>query len=451
MQYVAKCLLALFLFCETLLISSFSTPSLPRNNKKWVVVIDPGHGGKDPGCHGLKYKEKDIALAVALKLGHFIEQNDNNVKVIYTRTSDVFIPLNERAEIANRNHADFFICVHCNASPDKSAYGSATYVMGLSKLEDNLAVSKRENSSVLYEKDYKKTYNGFDPNSPEGNILFAMYQNVYLEQSLDLSAKIQKNYETKGGRTNNGVKQARFLVLWRTTMPSLLTEMGFLTNPDEELYIGSQKGQNQVAQSIFLALQEYIDEKEGVTFNANDFKLAPAPVDTVANNNPAAIPDTSTKKVDTIKEPVKFQPVKTPDTTIVRIKPIDKTTVLKTGNMKGLVKELHADTNTEPAKPVVKKVVIPTTPPHIDDTTTIVYKVQVAVSSTIYKKSDPKFKGLADVDVYFDKPLYKYTTGHFYNRDDADKLRDQLRESNFKDAFVVAFKGKNRVKIPAGK
>jgi N-acetylmuramoyl-L-alanine amidase len=432
MQYTLKCALTIFVFCETLLISGSAKPLLPHSNKKWVVVIDAGHGGKDPGCHGEKFKEKDIALAVSLKLGHYIEENDKNVTVVYTRITDEFIALNERADIANRNHADFFICVHCNASPDKSAFGSATYVMGLYKSQGNLEVSKRENSSVLYEKDYKKTYNGFDPNSPEGNILFSMYQNTYLAQSLDLSAKIQKEYVSKAERTDNGVKQAGFLVLWKTTMPSLLTEIGFLTNPKEEEYIGSAKGQSKIAECIFFALQQYIDEKEGFAFNAGDYNTASKPDSETVKDTISTSPDTSAKIANKSKEAGKS------------IKPFNgatqhsaddakKDTVA--GKIKESVKVLHTDTTA-------KNTAIKSSA----DTSQLIYKVQILVSSKSIPMHDARFKNVSGVEMYMDKGIYKYTTGHLNSKEDAIKLLTDLRNKGFKDAFVVAFKGKNRAK-----
>ena len=471
MQYTVKCALLTFLFCETLLISGHSKPLPPHPSKKWVVVIDAGHGGKDPGCHGIKYKEKDVALAVALKLGQLLEENDNNVKVIYTRSTDVFIPLNERADIANRNHADFFICVHCNASPDKTKFGAATYVMGLYKSEGNLEVSKRENSSVLYEKDYKHTYNGFDPNSDEGNIIFAMYQNAYLAQSLDLAAKIQKEYGGYAKRTDNGVKQAGFLVLWKTTMPSLLSEIGFLTNPEEETFIGSHKGQTKIAESLFFALQQYIDEKEGVTFDSGDFKLTPAqPDSSKVEDTVAPLPDSSAKTVhiDTIKTVVK----KTKPTLVKHTKP---TTTKDADKMKQSVKVLHPDTtavtitkkaNDSIALPIVKKSNDSVVPVIVkkqadttsivsikksDDTAKIIYKVQIVLSPKLLAKDDARFKDVPDVEMYIDKSVYKYTSGHFTSLGDAVKLQSQLRTQGFKDAFVVAMKDNVRVPIVRGK
>ncbi len=430
MQYPFKCVLIALIFCETLLISVTAKPLSPYKNKKWVLVIDAGHGGKDPGCHGRKYKEKDVALSVALKLGHLIEENDENVKVIYTRSTDVFIPLNERAAIANRNHADFFICVHCNASKDKSAFGAATYVMGLYKSEGNLEVAKRENSAVLFEKDYKQTYEGFDPNSPEGNILFAMYQNMYLEQSLDLSAKIQKEYVNKLGRTDNGVKQAGFLVLWKTAMPSLLTEIGFLTNPDEENYIGSQKGQNKISECLFFALQEYIDEKEGVSFKENGFKLNAVATDTISTGDTAETTDDTSQKTTVVDTPKIKAVAPNPPPVPVKKEAADNTA----DKMKASLKVLHEDSS---------KV---NTAKYADDSTKVIYKIQFTTASQPIAMDDARFKDIPDVEMYTDKTMYKYTAGHLYTMEDATKLQNELRKRGFAGAFVIAFKGENRVK-----
>jgi N-acetylmuramoyl-L-alanine amidase len=229
-----------------------------------TIVIDAGHGGKDPGCHGAKYKEKDVALAVALKLGKYIEDNMKDVRVVYTRKTDVFIELQERAEIANRAKADLFICIHCNSAcyRDKKirkdicnddAAGAETYVMGLKNEQGKLDVAKRENSAILLEDNYVKKYEGFDPNSDESYIIMSMFTDTYLDQSLNFASKVQKQYRGKAGRTDKGVKRASLWVLWRTFMPSVLTEIGFLTNPEEEQFLGSSKGQDYIA-SVYSGL-----------------------------------------------------------------------------------------------------------------------------------------------------------------------------------------------------
>lgn len=248
------------LFSFYVLVASVSSPRLRSEVK--TVVINAGHGGTDPGCHGLKYFEKDISLAIAKKLGNKILAGVPGVNVVYTRTTDVFVPLNEIAGHANKNDADLFICIHCNASVNKEVYGSETYVMGLHKTKGNLEVAKRENASILFEEDYEKKYEGFDPNSDEANIIFSMYQNAYLEKSLSFAAKVQQEFK-KLSRTDKGVKQAGFLVLWKTKMPSVLIETGFLTNPEEEKYLGSAEGQEDIANGIYEAFRQYKAETEG--------------------------------------------------------------------------------------------------------------------------------------------------------------------------------------------
>lgn len=223
------------------------------------VVIDPGHGGKDPGAVGSFAKEKDIVLAVALKLGNYIQDSFPDVKVIYTRSTDVFVDLHKRSKIANDNKADLFISIHANAIAHGKAHGAETFVMGLDKSEENMRVAKLENSVILKEDDYENNYSGFDPKSPESSIIFSLFQNAYLDQSLILSDKVQKYLTSSAGagRLDRGVKQAAFLVLWRTTMPSILIECGFITHPDEEKFMSSTDGQDKIAKSIFNAFSEY--------------------------------------------------------------------------------------------------------------------------------------------------------------------------------------------------
>ena len=225
------------------------------------IVIDAGHGGHDGGCQGSYSNEKDVALAISLKLGAYIEEKFDDVEVIYTRKTDVFIPLYERAKIANKANADLFICVHVNAG-SPTAFGTETYVMGLHKTEANLKVAQRENSSILMEEDYKTKYSDFDPNSPESYIELTLRQNAYLDQSLLIASKIQQQFTERVGRHNRGVKQAGFLVLHQTAMPSVLIETGFLTNKEEEKFLNSEIGQDYMASAIYRAFKEYKVEIE---------------------------------------------------------------------------------------------------------------------------------------------------------------------------------------------
>lgn len=229
-----------------------------------TVVIDAGHGGKDTGCNGASAIEKEVALKVALALGEQIEENLPDVKVIYTRKNDTFVELVDRAGIANKNHADFFISIHCNASPSSAAFGTETYTMGLHKSSSNLAVATRENSVILQEENYEKNYNGFNPNSPQSHILFSLYQSAYLDNSLRFAQKVEHQFKHKVGRSSRGVKQAGFLVLWKSAMPSALIEIGFLTNPKEEKFLNDKANQTYMASGIYRAFKEYKQELEAM-------------------------------------------------------------------------------------------------------------------------------------------------------------------------------------------
>ncbi|MFT5885279.1 MAG: N-acetylmuramoyl-L-alanine amidase [Arcticibacterium sp.] len=241
------------------LLFSFSPVRIYPGNTIQKVVIDAGHGGKDPGTGN--GREKRYALDIALKLGKKIKANIKDVEVIYTRDSDVFIPLNERAAIANKNKADLFISIHCNAFSSSRASGTETYVMGLHKTEANLALAKRENNVILLEDDYSKTYKGFNPNSPLAHIMLANYQNAFMNQSMDFAAKVEDQF-VKHGQKSRGVKQAGFLVIWETTMPSVLIETGYLSNPSDAKKLSSESGRENIAKAIYSAFNSYKAEVE---------------------------------------------------------------------------------------------------------------------------------------------------------------------------------------------
>lgn len=243
-------------------LTSFTTLET-KEYKLQTVVIDAGHGGKDPGCLGTSAEEADVALAVALELGRIINENLPDVKVIYTRNKDVFVELHDRAAIANKANADLFISIHCNSGPHH-VHGTETYTMGLHTSEGNLDVAKRENSVILQEEKYLEKYDGFDPNSPEAHILFSLYQNAYIENSLKFASKVEHQFKERVGRASRGVKQAGLLVLWKTTMPAALIEIGFLTNPKEEKYLNDKVNQVYIASGIYRALKEYKQELESM-------------------------------------------------------------------------------------------------------------------------------------------------------------------------------------------
>lgn len=241
------------------------TPCHGEDYKLKCVVIDPGHGGNQPGTVWGKYKEKDITLNVSLKLGSMIESAFPGVKVIYTRTTDVAVDLSRRGEIANNAHADLFISVHVNASKSTSASGTETFVMGSDKSSQNLDVAMAENSVISYEDDYKSRYEGFDPSSAESYIIFSLMQYSYLENSLVFASHLQDRYTSSFKLKNRGVKQAGFLVLWKTAMPSVLTEIGFLSNAEDRAFLITDKGQSSVAEAIFKAFASYKSQVEGIS------------------------------------------------------------------------------------------------------------------------------------------------------------------------------------------
>jgi len=243
-----------------------------KNEKYRVIVIDAGHGGKDPGALGSRSREKDVTLAIALKTGEYIQQNIKNVTVIYTRKDDSTVDLRDRPKIANKANADLFISIHANWASSKNVKGAETYIMGHAKDQANLEVAMNENAVMLREDDYSTKYEGFDPKSSESYIMFSLTQKVFQEQSTDLATKIQKQFRERVNRNDRDVKQAGFWVLYNTKMPSVLVETGFITNPDEEQYLNSKDGQDYLASSIFRACRDYlneIDSKSGISWEKN--------------------------------------------------------------------------------------------------------------------------------------------------------------------------------------
>lgn len=354
----------------------------PKIIKIRKLVIDAGHGGEDPGATGKKSKEKDIALSVALKLGNYIKTTFPEIEVIFTRKTDVFVELYKRAQIANDSKADLFISIHCNATKSPDVQGTETWVMGLNKSQANLEVAKKENASVLFENDYKAQYDGFDPNSPEANIIFSLYQNAYLDQSLKFSSIVQKQLSTKAGRGTRGVKQAGFLVLYKTTMPAALIEIGFISNPLEEEYLMSDKGKNIIASAIYRSFKEYKSMIEG-SFNLPDNEI---------------IPDTI------FREPA-----------------------IKKDTDKNLTKP---DTARSMLSAKIKEVF---------------FRVQFTTSDKKKPDNSPEFKGLDNVKFYFQNGLYKYTSGNFKTLKEAVEYQHIVQGKGFKDAFVVAFLNEERI------
>lgn len=256
--------ISVFIVLSLVLLSAFSFGQATGSKIK-TIVIDAGHGGKDPGNLGTgRYKttEKHIVLDISIKLGDYIKEAFPDIEVIYTRDKDVFIGLNERAKLANDNKADLFISIHCNAFKNPESHGTESWVMGMHKTEENLKIAQKENSVIFLEDDYEAKYDGFDPNSPESYIALVIFQNAFINQSLDLASKVQRQFKTRVGRIDRGVKQAGFVVISKTTMPAILVELGFLTNKEEEDFLNSENGKVYMASAIFRAFKEYKQEYE---------------------------------------------------------------------------------------------------------------------------------------------------------------------------------------------
>ena len=418
-------------------------------NKRFILVIDPGHGGHDAGAVGKITKEKTINLNVALAFGKLVEQNCPDVKVIYTRKTDVFIPLHTRADIANRNKADLFISIHTNALPKgRISRGLETYTLGMHRAADNLAVAKRENEVILYEKDYKQRYQGFDPNSSESYIMFEYMTDHNMAQSVELAKFVQRRTCASAGRQNKGVKQAGFLVLRETSMPSCLIELGFISTPDEERFLDSSAGVSQLGRGIYQAFVDYKrkydtnpsvsykeepqqqevktpvvapetpkqeviqetkkeDKKESRKERKRRKKEAEEKADSAVAEKAAAAVEKSAEKKDTVVLPA---PVPAP-----AVKPVPE------------VKPVPA---VKPVAPVEKPVATSSAP---------VFNVQILASSSKLSPSSPQLKGQQNVDSYEEGGLYKFTVGASTDYNEIYQLRKSLLDK-FPQAFIIAFK-----------
>jgi N-acetylmuramoyl-L-alanine amidase len=482
-----------------------------NNSEIRTIVIDPGHGGKDPGCLGSIHNEKGVALAVALKLGKLLEENLKDVKVIYTRTSDVFVELEDRAQIANKAKADLFISIHCNAAgkpviikdpktgkkraktyrnkkgklvvvekPNPVPFGTETYVMGLKNEEGKMRVATRENSAIFYEEDYEKKYGGFDPESEESYIIMSNYTSAYVIQSASLAMKIQDEYVKKSGRIDKGVHRQSIWVLWRTSMPSILTELGYLTNPLEEAFLGSEKGQDYLAKSIFRGLRKYKDEVEGKkkvyddefekqeaieneNVKAGNIPGQKNPFEEDGDDEIKVTEKEKLEKVDAIKnEPLKKVETKTVSTQPVKQKIDDDAfaTIEVQGKDSSLGKTTDTDTmltSKEIAARFTKEkekkelnVPEPNTHPNAE-LPEVVFKVQFASTESPLNLKEDKFSSIIDGDFYKMSKVLKYTSGKFEFLKDAVNHQNLLRAKGFKDCFVVAFSGGNRINIVEAK
>ena len=409
----------LFTFYFSVFSCFSDVPGKKTGYKLRTIVIDAGHGGHDTGCLGSDSREKDVALRIALKLGKLIEANCPDVKVVYTRKSDVFISLIERANIANRAKADLFICIHLNSGP-KAAYGAETFVMGLHKTDDNLNVAKRENAAILLEDNYEKNYDGFDPNSPEANIIFSLYQNQFMTQSLSFAAKIQKQFKENSKRYSRGVKQAGFLVLYKTAMPSVLIESGFLTNESDQRFLNSDAGQASMASSIYRAFKSYKAELEtGIVSNNKideEDNVAEEKPDTTKNDNKTTT-DNSDLNPKSDKKEVE-------DNSITKV--VDTTKTTKTDKK-------------ENTNPKVNQTPKTTAKSDVDYSNLAFITIQVGAVKEGGAIS-PKIKDLKTVfNITFDDGYTRYFVGRFSTIADAKVRLEKLNEAGFEDAFMTAY------------
>ncbi len=403
-----------------------------------TIVIDAGHGGKDSGTLGKYYQEKKLALNIALKLGEAIQSVYPGIRVIYTRKTDVFIPLNKRAEIANKEKADLFLSIHCNfATYSSRVRGTETYVMGLHTAEYNLEVAKRENASILLEENYKETYGGYDPNSPEGHILLSMFQNAYLEQSILFAEKVENQFGTSGRRKSRGVKQAGFVVLKETAMPSVLIETGFMSNRQEELFLGSEEGQNQIANSVLAAFTAYKREME--SDNA-DFKALPA-AQTKQLETRRPSPSNSenvSRSVPIRKEP---EPAVNEDPTPVPTLEFSRITEKEKQDPPTRTPEV--DEVVEISKPEPETKVRPN-----QGNIFIQFKVQILSEKTPVPTDGTRWRNLnCLVEMKQENGFFKYLATGFSSFDEAAEAKRSLRENGFPEAFVVAYANGKRISV----
>ena len=400
-----------------ILIISFVT-GIAGANKKFTLVIDPGHGGRDSGAPGAFSVEKNINLNVALAFGRYVEQNCPDVRVVYTRKTDVFIPLYERANIANNCKADLFISVHTNALKGAhTARGFETYTLGDGRShakETNLEVAKRENSVIFLEKDYKQHYVGFDPNSPESNIVFELIQEKNLSKSIDFAKMLQKHVCRGANRQNKGVHQQNLAVLRLTSMPACLIELGYISTPDEERFLNNKQSIDIMGRAIYNAFAEYKNKYDrGITV---PYKTMSQPLQEASTENTE-----KPKTTETVETPT--QESATPQ---------------------------HLNTTT-PQRPNTTTPQRPNTPQQnvaVDDNKPV-FKIQILVSRNKFKANDKVFKGITDVDFYEENGMYKYTCGASNNYNNVYQRRKEV-VADFPGAFIIAFKNGEKIDVNAG-
>ena len=389
-------------------------------DRKFTLVIDAGHGGKDPGTIGKYSKEKTIALNVALAFGRYVERNCPDVKVIYTRKTDVFIPLKERAAIANRNKADLFVSVHVNSVQSrKPVTGLETYTMGMRRSDEKLSAAMRENEVILIESNYKQNYSGYDPRSPESMIMFEFINEKNMAESVEMAQLIQRNVCSTAGRPNKGVKQDVFLVLRETSMPACLVEVGYISTPSEERYLNDKNNIDAMGRGLYQALVAYKNKRVGgkAVQQPKSKAQASAPQQPQAQPEPKAEPKPEAKPEP--KQAAKSEP---------KPEPMPLAQLSDT-----------ARTDSLPAQPALAQQPVQAAPPAAESAGEPVFKVQLFISPRRLAKNARQFKGRTDIDSYEEGGMIKYTVGASTNYNEIYRLRKEVLEQ-FPQAFIIAFR-----------
>jgi len=440
MRFIKKYLLV-SIFCF-ILTECFISENVNAQEARFTVVLDAGHGGHDPGATGSISKEKDINLAVTLDLGEIIEQNYKDVRVVYSRKTDRYLTLQERADVVNNHHADLFICVHTNASPSAAAYGAESFTLGVTntRTKGNLDVAIRENSVITLEDNYKAKYQGFDPNSIDSYIMFEFMQNKYIDRSVDFASVIQKQFHSYCNRVDRGVQQASFWVLYRSACPSVLVELGFISNPAEERYLSSESGQKEMATAIFNAFVDYKrdhDKKSGKQIASVSKIDQPVKIkDTIP-----VLPKQEVVEPEVVKpaggKPVNStKPVKANQEVA---QPANSTKSMTTGQ-----EIAKPENSTKPESTKLEKntdkVIVATQ----DILQLPVFKVQLLATTKILKSNAADFRGIKNTDYFVENGINKYTTGAETDFSRIEKIRKDVL-SKFPEAFIIAFIGGKKI------
>ena len=451
------CLMSLF--CCVCAMAAGETEE--RQDKLFTIVLDAGHGGHDAGAVGAFSKEKDINLKVTLEVGRLLAANCPGIKVVYTRKTDVFIPLDRRAHIANKNKADLFVSIHTNSLPKgRIAYGSETYTLGMARAAANLEVAKRENSVITYEKNYKQTYEGFDPNKAESYIIFELLQDRHMKQSVELARSIQQQYVSVG-RKNKGVHQAGFLVLRNTSMPAVLTELGFISTPEEERYLNSAGGVQALARSIYNGIVKYRAKQGGTTPQTISPIILPNEIDkpepsrvsdgsndlNVASAEPAVVPvdpnpqTASSAKERDGKEETSGNGAKGAETRQTSAQPDNGAPARRqpARQQRSVAKPDSTPSRAANAEQVVKQ-------PSGVEADKPVFKVQIFVAERQLKANDARLRGLQNVGFYKEGKLYKYTVGESTSYNEIRQVQKSLG-NKCPGNFIVAFMDGKRMNL----